>query len=65
MTINLKTTPFSFKGSYLVISEVGKNWCGCINEPGLYLRTVHGSASMPLIARISIESKGESADYVP
>ncbi len=65
MTIDLKTTPFSFKGSYLVISEVGKNWCGCINEPGLYLRTVHGSASMPLIARISIESKGESADYVP
>ena len=63
MTIDLKTTPFSFKGSYLVISEVGKNWCGCVNEPGLYLRTVHGSAPMPLIARITIERKGESADY--
>lgn len=64
MNIDLKTTPFSFKGSYLVISEVGENWCGCVNEPGLYLRTVHGSAPMPLIARIIIERKGESADYV-
>ena len=61
MTIDLKTTPFSFKGSYLVISEVGKNWCGCVNEPGLYLRTVHGSAPMPLITRITIERKGGSA----
>ena len=63
MTIDLHITPFSFFGSYLVVSEVGKNWCGCVNEPGLYLRTVHGTAAMPLIARILIERNGESVPY--
>ncbi len=63
MTIDLKTTPFSCRGSYLVISEVSENWCGCRNEAGLYLRTVRGSASRPLIARVKIGNKGRDAAY--
>ncbi len=65
MTIDLRITPFSFRGSYLVISQVGENWCGCTNEAGLYLRTVRGAAGMPLIARITVERDGESAAFEP
>ena len=61
MTIDLRITPFSFRGSYLVISQVGENWCGCTNEAGLYLRTVRGAAGRPLIARSPEEGAGGGA----
>ncbi len=52
MEFDLKTVPFSRRGSYLVISEIGDDWCGAKNEAGLYLRTVHSGAMTPLIARL-------------
>ena len=57
MKTDLRTLPFSHRGSWLVISELGENWNGCGNEAGLYLRTVHSSAMTPLVARILPEGK--------
>ena len=44
MIADLRTLPFSRKGSWMVLSELNENWNGCGNEAGLYLRTVHSSA---------------------
>ena len=63
MNIDLSRQPYSCKGSYLVISRVGANWCGCKNVAGLYLRTVRGGAAMPLIARICLNKFGQTAEY--
>ena len=63
MKIDLKTLPFSRRGSYLVISELNENWNGCGNEPGLYLRTVHSSAQLPLVARIDLRESGKPMEY--
>ena len=63
MDVNLRTLPFSRKGSYLVLSELNENWNGCGNEAGLYLRTVHSSAMTPLVARVIPEQQGKPADY--
>ena len=63
MKTDLKTLPFSRRGSYLVISELNENWNGCGNEPGLYLRTVHSSAQLPLVARIDLREGGKPIEY--
>ncbi len=56
MKLNLREVPFSFRGSYLAVSYLE----GCFNhqkiEKGMYLRTVHGSASSSFVARIETES---------
>ena len=44
MIADLRTLPFSRKGSWMVLSELNENWNGCGNEAGLYLCTVHSSA---------------------
>ena len=38
MIADLRTLPFSRKGSWMVLSELNENWNGCGNEAGLYLR---------------------------
>ena len=63
MKVDLKTLPFSRRGSYLVLSELGENWNGCGNEAGLYLRTVHSSALTPLVARVSPARDGKPVEY--
>ena len=63
MNVDLRTLPFSRKGSYLVISDLDENWNGCGNEAGLYLRTVHSSAITPLVARLVPERQGNAAGY--
>ena len=54
VNIDLKTMPFSCRGSYMVLSELTAGWNGLENEEGLYLRTVHSSAMSPLIARLRL-----------
>ena len=54
MKVDLRSFPFSCRGSYLVLSETERNWNGLNNEEGLYLRTVHSSAMSPFVARIQI-----------
>ena len=51
MKTDLRTMPFSCRGSYMVLSELPAQWNGLGNEAGLYLRTVHSSALTPLAAR--------------
>ena len=63
MKADLRTLPFSRKGSWMVLSELGENWNGCGNREGLYLRTVHSSALTPLVARIEPECQGKPAVY--
>lgn len=57
MRLNLREVPFSFRGSYLAVSYLE----GCFNhqeiEKGMYLRTVHGSASSSFVARIETGNK--------
>ncbi len=62
MKTDLRTLPFSCRGSWLVISELGENWNGCGNGTGLYLRTVHSSAMTPLVARLYPEQKEYTAE---
>ena len=64
MNIDLKTIPFSCRGSYLVVSQVSENWCGCVNPSGIYLRTVRGGAAMPLIARLQITWQGKPTEVL-
>ena len=59
MKVDLRSFPFSCRGSYMVISENGRNWNGLNNEEGLYLRTVHSSAMNPFAARFEIGTKHE------
>lgn len=54
MKTDLRTLPFSCRGSYMVLSELPANWNGQGNEAGLYLRTVHSSAMTPMVARLHI-----------
>ena len=63
MIADLRTLPFSRKGSWMVLSELNENWNGCGNEAGLYLRTVHSSAMTPLVARVVPETQGKPAEY--
>ena len=62
MKADLRTLPFSRRGSWLVISELTENWNNCGNEAGLYLRTVHSSAMTPLVARLLPEQKTYTAE---
>lgn len=47
----------------MVISELAANWNGMHNEEGLYLRTVHSSASVPLVARLVLSRRGRPLRY--
>ncbi len=68
MKLNLREVPFSYRGSYLAVSYLE----GCFNhqkiERGMYLRTVHGSASSSFVARVetgngdAVEENGYAAD---
>ena len=59
MQIDLRTLPYSRYGSYMVLSRIAAAYRGLGNEEGLYLRTVHGSARTPLIARFRFLRDGK------
>ncbi|MGI6107616.1 MAG: amylo-alpha-1,6-glucosidase [Lachnospiraceae bacterium] len=50
--MNLHEVPFSCRGSYMAVSELGEVFNWKKTEPGLYLRTVRGAAELPLVSRI-------------
>ena len=54
MEMDLSSVPYSRAGSYMAISELSADYRGLGNAPGLYLRTVHGSAGSPLVARLEV-----------
>ena len=61
--LDLRQTPYSCRGSYLAISHLCENHQGKGNAEGLHLRTIHNCTITPLIARLSITFRGESAGY--
>lgn len=63
MNLDLKEVPFSMRGSYMAVSYCGKNFRGSGLEEGLYLRTVHGNAKTPYVARIVPLHKGKICTY--
>ena len=61
--LRLEQVPFSTRGSYMAISRLGDSFQGQPVRPGLYFRTVHGSASTSLVARVTPMANGKPADY--
>ncbi len=59
MKIDLKTLPYSARGSYMVFSEVPADFRGNGNRAGLYLRTVHGFFYTPLVAKLTLYSRAQ------
>lgn len=59
MQLNLQEVPFSMRGSYMAVSYHEKNFRGSGMAEGLYLRTVHGSAGTPFVARLQTLNDGE------
>ena len=53
--MNLKQMPYTCRGAYMVLSHISENYQGRGNAGGLYLRTIHASASTPLVARLSVD----------
>lgn len=47
----------------MAVSELPPNHNGRANEPGLYLRTVHGIAREPIVARMDIQWGSGSSGY--
>ena len=47
----------------MVLSELPAGWRNMGNTEGLYLRTVHGSAMEPIVARIILQNNGKEAAY--
>ena len=59
MQLNLQEVPFSMRGSYMAVSYHEKNFRGSGMAEGLYLRTVHGDAGTPFVARLQTLNDGE------
>lgn len=54
MKFDLTKIPFSRYGSYMALASLPANWQGHGNAAGLYLKTVSGSASSTLVAKIDL-----------
>ncbi|MCM1568201.1 MAG: glycogen debranching protein [Roseburia sp.] len=61
--INLRQMPFTRKNSYIALSELGENYQNNRNDAGLYLRTIHNSTITPLIAKITLQTKGKDTAF--
>lgn len=57
---NLKEIPFSYKGSYMAVSEIPRDYRGYSVAEGIYLRSVHGGIASPFIGRILPTFDGEA-----
>ncbi len=62
MKFDLSQIPFSRYGSYLAVSELAARWQGRSIPRGLYLKTVSGSASNPIVAKIALSTDDFSAE---
>ncbi len=63
MIIDLMRVPFSKKDSYMVISELKKEYITKELDAGLYLRTVHGSAARSVVAKLTPLFGGKEEEY--
>ena len=59
MQLNLQEVPFSMRGSYMAVSYHEKISGVPGMAEGLYLRTVHGDARTPFVARLQTLNDGE------
>ncbi len=60
MLMDLKTTPYSYRGSYMAFSEIPGKFNGKEVEGGLYFRSIHGASATSLVAKM-IPLEGEKA----
>ena len=63
MLMDLKTTPYSYRGSYMAFSEIPEKFNGKDVEGGLYFRSIHGSAATSLVAKMIPMQNGEACEY--
>ncbi len=63
MQFDLREVPFSTRGSYMAVSRHEAGFRGRNNEAGIFLRTVHGNARNPMVARIQPLLHGKACDY--
>lgn len=61
MQFDLRTTPFSRRGSYFAISRLSNSG---VAPDGLYLRTVHGGAKLKEILRITLADSSQPAETI-
>lgn len=61
--MDIREVPFSRRGSYLALSLYEGKYRQRVITPGIYLRTVHGKARDPLVARLIPLLNGEEAAY--
>lgn len=59
--INLKQMPYSARGSWMVLSQLGENYRGLGNSAGYFLRTVHSTVMTPLVAQVTFGLAGEDS----
>lgn len=52
--MNWNELPFRYRGSYMALSCIDGKFNLLNVQKGLYLRTAHGSADDPFIARITL-----------
>ena len=62
MKLDISKIPFSRCGSYMALASLPANWQGHGNAPGLYLKTVSGSANSPLVAKIDLSESDFSCE---
>lgn len=61
--MNLKETPYSYRGAYMAFSEIKSRFDGVNAEEGLYFRSVHGSSQTSLVAKMIPMYKDEIVEY--
>ena len=64
MNFDLSKIPFSRFGAYIALSMIPANRQGLGNDPGIYLKTVSGSANTPLIAKLVFDTNDFSSDLI-
>ena len=63
MIMNLKSTPYSYRGSYMAFSEIPGMFNGVPIDEGLYFRSIHGSSKTSMVAMMKPLYDNKYCDY--
>lgn len=63
MIMNLKSTPYSYRSSYMAFSEIPGMFNGMPIEEGLYFRSIHGSSKTSMVAMMKPLTGNKKCEY--
>ena len=63
MIMNLKSTPYSYRSSYMAFSQIPGMFNGMPIEEGLYFRSIHGSSKTSMVAMMSPLYENKKCEY--